>query len=95
MNIIRYVTPTTPHDMTRRSAGTINFSQDMLEETVQQVHHIFYLSMGPSNTPAILQQTKSEQIIIMHEMANAVICPDTGKSFKHSERITLLRYKIR
>jgi hypothetical protein len=42
-----------------------------------------------------LQPTKSEQIIIMPEMANAVIFPDTGKFLKHSELITLLRYKIR
>jgi hypothetical protein len=30
----------------------------------------------------------------MPEMANAVICPDRGNSLKHSELITLLRYKI-
>jgi hypothetical protein len=30
----------------------------------------------------------------MPEMSNAVIFPDTGKSLKHSEIITLLRYKI-
>jgi hypothetical protein len=29
--------------------------------------------MGPSNTPVILQPTKNYQIIIMPEMANAVI----------------------
>jgi hypothetical protein len=28
-------------------------------------------------------------------MANAVICPDTGKSLKHQELITKLRYKIK
>jgi hypothetical protein len=43
----------------------------------------------------VLKPTKSEQIIIMPEMANAVICPDTGKSLKHSELIMLLWYKIR
>jgi hypothetical protein len=31
----------------------------------------------------------------MPEMANAAIFPDTGKSLKHSELITSLRYKIR
>jgi hypothetical protein len=31
----------------------------------------------------------------MPEMANAVICPDTGKSLKHIQLMTLLRYKIR
>jgi hypothetical protein len=69
----------------------------MLEETVQQANHVlrFSLPMGPPNKPVIFQPTKNEQIIIMPEMANAVICPDTGKSLKHSELITLLRYKIR
>jgi hypothetical protein len=47
------------------------------------------------NTPVIVQPTKNKQMIIMPEMANAVICPDTGKSLKHSELITLLRYKKR
>jgi hypothetical protein len=28
-------------------------------------------------------------------MASTVICPDTGKSIKNSELITLLHYKIR
>jgi hypothetical protein len=31
----------------------------------------------------------------MPEMANAVICPETGKSLKHQELITQLRYKIK
>jgi hypothetical protein len=31
----------------------------------------------------------------MPEMANAVICPETGKSLKHQELITKLRYKIK
>jgi hypothetical protein len=37
----------------------------------------------------------NEQIIIMPEMSNAVICPETGKSLKHQELITKLRYKIK
>jgi hypothetical protein len=37
----------------------------------------------------------NEQIIIMPEMANAVICPETGKSLKHQELITKVRYKIK
>jgi hypothetical protein len=28
-------------------------------------------------------------------MANPVICPETGKSLKHQELITKLRYKIK
>jgi hypothetical protein len=31
----------------------------------------------------------------MPEMANAVICPETGKSLKHQELITKLRYNIK
>jgi hypothetical protein len=34
-------------------------------------------------------------IIIMPEMANAVICPESGKSLKHRELITTLLYKIK
>jgi hypothetical protein len=80
--------------MVRRSAGQHNSSQDMLDKTVQQENHLFYLPIGPSVTPVVLKTTKNEQDIIMPEMANAVICPDTGKSLKHSELITSLRYKI-
>jgi hypothetical protein len=50
--------------------------------------------MGPENASVTLQPTKSEQVIIMPEMANALICPDIDKSLKHSELITLLRYKM-
>jgi hypothetical protein len=38
---------------------------------------------------------KNKPVIIMPEIANAAICPDTGKYLKHQELITLLRYKIR
>jgi hypothetical protein len=31
----------------------------------------------------------------MPKIANAVICPDTGKSLENQELIILLRYKIR
>jgi hypothetical protein len=31
----------------------------------------------------------------MYEMANAVICPDTGKYLKHQELITMLRHKTK
>jgi hypothetical protein len=31
----------------------------------------------------------------MPKMANAVICPETGKLLKHQELITKLRYKIK
>jgi hypothetical protein len=78
-----------------RSAGPLNLAQDMLEETVQQANHVFSLPMGPSNTPVTFQPTKNEQIIIMPEIANIVVCIDTGSLLKHSELIILLRYKIR
>jgi hypothetical protein len=35
------------------------------------------------------------KVIILPEMANAVICPETGNSLKHQELITKLRYKIK
>jgi hypothetical protein len=41
--------------------------------------------LTPQNTP----------IILLPEMANAVICPETGKSLKHQELITKLKYKIK
>jgi hypothetical protein len=34
-------------------------------------------------------------MINLPEMANAVICPETGKSLKHQELITKLKYKIK
>jgi hypothetical protein len=37
----------------------------------------------------------NEQIIIMPEMTNSVICPETGKTLKHQELITKLRYTIK
>jgi hypothetical protein len=91
----RFVTPITPHHMTRRSAGPLNLSQDMLDEKVQQANHVFSFPPLPSSTPVISQPTKNKHMIIMPEMANAVICPDTGKSLKHGELITLLPYEIR
>jgi hypothetical protein len=81
--------------MTRRSAVPLNLSPDMLDETVQQANKVFSLPLVPSNTPGMVQPTKNEQIIILPEMDNALICPDTGKSLKHSKLITLLHYKIR
>jgi hypothetical protein len=81
--------------MTRRSAEPLNLSQDMQDEMIEQANNFFSFPIIPWNTPLITQPTQNKQIIIMPEMANAVIGPDTGKSLKHSEIITLLRYKIR
>jgi hypothetical protein len=81
--------------MVRRSAGQQdNFSQDIMAETISQENHSFSISTHPKN-----QNSKtsigSMQVIILPEMANAVTCPETGKSLKHQELITKLRYKIK
>jgi hypothetical protein len=56
----------------------------MLAETVQQENHFFSLSTGTTvRKPIII--AKTAPVIIIPEMANAVICPDTGKSLKHQE----------
>jgi hypothetical protein len=88
----RAVTPTTPHSMIRRSAHHKNLSNGMLAETVQQENYVLSLPTGPSmRSPA--ENTKDAPNIIMPEMANAIICPETGKSIRHQELITMLRYK--
>jgi hypothetical protein len=78
----RAVTPTTTHSMIRRSAHQQNLSDYMLAETVQQANHVFSLPTGPSiRSPS--KNTKDTPIIIMPEMANALIFPDTGKYIKN------------
>jgi hypothetical protein len=88
----RIVTPQTPHDMVRRSARQQNVSQDMMPETINQANHCFSIS---DKTKYTHQPSTNTDIIILPEMANAVICPETGKSLKHQELITKLRYKIK
>jgi hypothetical protein len=91
----RAVTPPTPHDMVRRSAGQqYNVSQDMMAETINQANHCFSISTnpGPKNTVKV---KGNNHIILLPEMANAVIFPETGKSLKHQELITKLRYRIK
>jgi hypothetical protein len=92
---MRAVTPHTPHDMVRRSATQLyNLSQDMMAVSLSQANHCFSISPNEQK-----QKTKgsmtSDNIIIMPEMANAVICPDTCKSLKHNELITKLKYRIK
>jgi hypothetical protein len=90
----RAVTPTIPPVMVRRSAGQQhNLSQNMIAETISQANHCFYISTNqePTNSTTL---NGNNQVIILPEMANAVICPETGKSFKHQELITKLRYRI-
>jgi hypothetical protein len=81
--------------MVRRSAGQqYNVSQYMIAETINQANHCFSISTNPKpkNTARV---NGNNQIILLPEMANAVICPKTGKSLKHQELITKLRYKIK
>jgi hypothetical protein len=43
----------------------------------------------------LTHQTQKTDVIILPEMLNAVICPETEKSLKHQELITELRHKIK
>jgi hypothetical protein len=91
----RAVTPQTPHVMVRRSATQQhNLSQDMMAETISQANHCFSISAHPKTQNSEIPRSNKE-VIILPEMANAVICPETGKSLKHQELITKLRYKIK
>jgi hypothetical protein len=78
--------------MVRRSARQQKLSQDMIAETLAQANHCFSIS---SNTKYNHPSSKKTDIIMLQEMVNAVICPETGKSLKHQELITELRYKIK
>jgi hypothetical protein len=81
--------------MVRRSAGQkYNLSQDMIAETINQANHCFSISTNPEPKNSTIL-SGNNQVIILPEMANAVICPETGKSLKHQELITNLRYKIK
>jgi hypothetical protein len=80
----RVVTPQTPHGMVRRSARQHNLSQDMMAETLAQANHCFSIS---ANTKYNHSSNPKTAIVILPEMANAVICPETGKSLKHQELI--------
>jgi hypothetical protein len=64
----------------------------MMAETLAQANHCFSISV---NTTYNHSSNPKTAIILLPEMANAVICPDTGKSLKHQELITKLRYKIK
>jgi hypothetical protein len=91
----RAVTPPTPHSMIRRSAQPQNLSHGMIAETVNQAKNVFSLPTAPPSVRTAGMPPKHEPVIIMPEMANTIICPDTGKCLKHQELITLLRYKIK
>jgi hypothetical protein len=79
----RAVTPPTPHVMVRHSAGQqYNFSQDMIAETINQANHYFSIltTPGPKNTVKV---NDNNHVILLPEMTNGVICPETGNSLKH------------
>jgi hypothetical protein len=91
----RRVTPQTPNVMVRCSAGQQhNLSQDMMAETINQANDCFFISAQPK-TQNPKKPSDNKKVILLPEMANAVICPETGKSLKHQELITKLRYKIK
>jgi hypothetical protein len=85
----RFVTPLS-HGMVRRSARQKNLSQEMMAETLAQANHCF--SLAPNSTCCRSGNTTSPSAF-SPEMANAVICPETGKSLKHQELITKPKYK--
>jgi hypothetical protein len=66
----------------------------MIAETINQATHCFSFPKTSGNKTK-KKVFNNEQIIIMPEMENAVICPETGNSLKHQELITTLRYKIK
>jgi hypothetical protein len=78
--------------MVRRSARQQHLSQDTMGETLAQANHCFSIS---PNTKSNHPSTPKAEIVIFPEMVNAVICPETGKSLKHQELITKLKYKIK
>jgi hypothetical protein len=66
----------------------------MIAGTINQANHCFSIPTTPGNKTTE-KVNRNNQVIIMSEMANAVICPETGKSLKHQELITKLKYKIK
>jgi hypothetical protein len=65
-----------------------------MAEAISQANHCFTISTHPKNqNPKI--NISNKEVIILPEMANAVICPETGKSLEHHKLITKLRYKLK
>jgi hypothetical protein len=85
----RVVTPQS-HGMVRRSARQQKLSQYMLAETLAQANYCFSLL---ANSTCCRSSNPTSPIVLSPEMANAVICPETGRSLKHQELITKLKYK--
>jgi hypothetical protein len=66
----------------------------MKAETINQANNCFSISAQPK-TQYSKKTSDNTEVILLPEMANAVICPEKGKSLKHQELITKLRYKIK
>jgi hypothetical protein len=66
----------------------------MIAEIISQANHCFSIKTNPEPKNST-ELSGDSQVIIWPEMANAVICPEIGKSLKHQELITKLRYKIK
>jgi hypothetical protein len=64
----------------------------MLAENMTQANHCFSIS---AQTKYTHQSSVNTDVIILPEYVNAVICPESGKSLKHQELITKLKYKIK
>jgi hypothetical protein len=62
----------------------------MMAETLAQANRCFSLS---ANSTGCRSSNQTSPIALSPEMVNAVICPETGKSLKHQELITKLKYK--
>jgi hypothetical protein len=59
----------------------------MMAETISQANHCFSISER-HKTQNSTKPSDNKKFIILPEMANAVICPETGKSLRHQELIT-------
>jgi hypothetical protein len=66
----------------------------MIAETISQANHCFSISTNPEQKNST-KLSGNNEVIIFPEMANAVTFPETGKSLKHQEFITKLKYKIK
>jgi hypothetical protein len=86
----RIVTPQTPHVMVRRSARQHLFPQDMMAETINQANHCFAISAQPQ-TPYTKKPSDNTEVVLLPEMTNPVICPETGKSLKFAYSTFILR----
>jgi hypothetical protein len=66
----------------------------MTAETISQANRCYSISAHPK-TQNSKTGSSNKEVIILPEMANAVICTETGKSLRHQELITELRYKMK